>query len=87
MISLSIILVQSLHTATEKSLKGARHSQEVEIWLIGFFEIKKLNHKAELEIVVELGNLVPRNKIALQKVFVALRYSKKLNSKTILKFL
>ena len=29
----------------------------------------------ELEIVVELGNLVPRNKLALQKVFVALRYS------------
>ena len=28
----------------------------------------------ELEIVVELGNLVPRNNLALQKVFVALKY-------------
>ena len=27
----------------------------------------------ELEIVVELGNLVPRNNLALQKVFVALK--------------
>ena len=74
LISLSIILVQSLHTATEKSLKGARHSQEVEIWLIGFFKIKKLNHKAELEIVVELGNLVPRKNLVSQKVFLILRY-------------
>ena len=28
---------------------------------------------AELEIVVELGNLVPRNNLASQKLFVALR--------------
>ena len=29
---------------------------------------------AELQIVVELGNLVPRNNLVLQKVFEALRY-------------
>ena len=29
---------------------------------------------AELEIVVELGNLVPRKNLVLQKVFLILRY-------------
>ena len=37
--------------------------------------------EAELEIVVELGNLVPRNNLALQKVFVDLRYSRSKTTK------
>ena len=31
---------------------------------------------SELEIVVELGNLVPRNNLVSQKVFMALRLNK-----------
>ena len=39
--------------------------------------ITKLREReSELDIVVDLGNLVPRNNLALQKVVIALRYSK-----------
>ena len=31
--------------------------------------VAKTNKASELQIVVELGNLVPRNNLALQKVF------------------
>jgi len=44
-------------------------------------DLNKDKASSELEIVVELGNLVPRNKVALQKLFVAFIYSQSYKAK------
>ena len=38
-------------------------------------DLTSYDQSSELEIVVELGNLVPRNNLTLQKFFVALKNS------------
>ena len=47
---------------------------KITLFVIKSVDILEMGGGAELEIVVELGNLVPRKNLGSQKVFLILRY-------------